>query len=84
MCYSENMFKNLKLSSKPKVWDITYVFCSTNYILGKGILTYCLYESLCSALYLHPEENIHFKPFITAFFSINMQIKSMSVLGKNF
>lgn len=48
------------------------------------ILTYCLYENICSELYLHPEENIHFKPFITAFFSINMHIKSMSVLGKNF
>lgn len=49
-----------------------------------AILIYCLYESLCSALYLHPGKNIHFKPFITAFSSINMQIKSMSVLGKKF
>lgn len=48
------------------------------------ILTYCLYENLCNELYLHPEENIHFNPFITAFFSINIHIKSMSVLGKTF
>lgn len=48
------------------------------------ILTHCLYENLCSELYLNPEENIHFKPFITAFLSINMHIKSMSILGKNF
>lgn len=47
-----------------------------------AILIYCLYES--SALYLHPGKKIHFKPFITAFSSINMWIKSMSVLGKKF
>lgn len=49
-----------------------------------AVLSYCIYESLYSALYLHPEENIHIKPFITAFFIINMQIKRMSVLGKKF